>query len=71
MEWTTGAEDFSYFGLKAPSFFFYLGGMPKGLEPSKAFPHHTPDFTIDESGMQLGVRAFCKLVLDFMNDANL
>jgi amidohydrolase len=27
--WTTGAEDFSYFGERAPSFFFNLGGIPK------------------------------------------
>lgn len=30
MEWVTGAEDFSYFGTKAPAFFFYFGGMPAG-----------------------------------------
>ncbi|MEJ7737760.1 MAG: amidohydrolase [Chitinophagaceae bacterium] len=71
MEWTTGAEDFSFYGLKAPSFFFYLGGMPKGMDPSNAFPHHTPDFYVDESGMQLGIKAFCKLVLDFMDNPTL
>ena len=43
-EWVTGAEDFSYYGTKAPSFFFYLGGMPKGNDPKKAPPHHTADF---------------------------
>jgi len=42
--WVTGAEDFSFFAAKAPSFFFNLGGMPKGTDPRKAGPHHTPDF---------------------------
>jgi amidohydrolase len=65
--WVTGAEDFSYFGLKAPSFFFYLGGMPHGNDPQKAPPHHTPDFFIDESGMKTGIKAFCQLVLDYLN----
>ena len=66
-EWVTGAEDFSYYGSKAPSFFFYLGGMPKGNDPKKAPPHHTADFFIDESGMKTGIKAFCDLVIDYMN----
>lgn len=65
-EWVTGAEDFSYYGTKAPSFFFYLGGMPKGKDPKKAPPHHTAEFYIDESGMKTGVKAFCSLVIDYM-----
>ena len=64
-EWTTGAEDFSYYGQKAPAFFFFLGGMPKGQEPLKAAPHHTPDFIIDDSKLDLGVKAFCNLVFDY------
>ena len=67
IEWQTGAEDFSYYGTKAPSFFFYLGGMPKGNDPKKAPPHHTADFFIDESGMKTGIKAFCDLVIDYMN----
>ena len=66
-EWVTGAEDFSYYGTKAPSFFFYLGGMPKGKDPKTAPPHHTADFYVDDSGMNTGVRAFCSLVIDYMN----
>jgi amidohydrolase len=64
--WVTGAEDFSYYGTKAPSFFFSLGGMPKGNESSKAAPHHTPDFYVDNSGMPAGIKTFCALVLDYM-----
>jgi amidohydrolase len=57
-EWRTGAEDFSYYGEKAPAFFFFLGGMSKGNDPKKAPPHHTPGFMIDESGMKTGIKAF-------------
>ena len=64
-QWTTGAEDFSYFGEKAPAFFFYLGGMPKGNDPQKAPGHHTPDFYIDDSQLDVGVKAFCNLVFDY------
>jgi len=66
-EWVTGAEDFSYYGTKAPSFFFYLGGMPKGNDPKKAPPHHTAEFFVDEAGMVTGIKAFCHLVIDYMN----
>ncbi len=64
----TGAEDFSFFAEKVPSIFFFLGGMPKGMDPEKAFPHHTPDFFIDESGLKLGVKSFCNLVIDYLNN---
>ena len=66
-EWVTGAEDFSYYGTKAPSFFFYLGGMPKGKDKATAPPHHTADFYVDDSGMKTGIRAFCDIVIDYMN----
>lgn len=66
-EWVTGAEDFSYYGTRAPAFFFYLGGMPKGADPKMAPPHHTADFYIDESGFKTGIKAFCQLVFDYMN----
>lgn len=64
-EWVTGAEDFSYFGEKAPAFFIYFGGMPKGADAAKAPAHHTPDFYIDDSRLDVGVKAFCNLVFDY------
>ncbi|MBY0542420.1 MAG: amidohydrolase [Sphingobacteriaceae bacterium] len=63
----TGAEDFSFFQEKVPGLFFFLGGMPKGQDPLKAPSHHTPDFFLDESGFNLGVKALCNLTLDYMN----
>jgi amidohydrolase len=66
-DWVTGSEDFSYFGTKAPAFFFYFGGMPKGNDPAKAPDHHTPDFIIDDSMLNVGVKAFCNLVFDYAN----
>ena len=65
MDWVTSAEDFSYYGTKAPAFFFYFGGMPRGNDPAKAPPHHTPDFMIDDSRLFVGVKTFCQLVLDY------
>jgi len=68
MEWVMGAEDFSYFGTKAPSFFFNVGGMPKGQDPKTAPPHHTPDFYIDDSRLDVGVKAFANIVFDFVKE---
>ena len=65
--WVTGAEDFSYYGLKAPSVFLNVGGMSKGNDPQKAPAHHTADFFIDESGMKTGIKAFCNIVFDYLN----
>ena len=65
MNWVTGAEDFSFFGEKVPSFFFYIGGMPLGTDPKNAPPHHTPDFFIDDSRLDVGVKTFCQLVFDY------
>jgi amidohydrolase len=64
-EWTTGAEDFAFYRAKAPAFFFFVGGMPAGMKPKDAAPHHTPDFYIDDSRLDVGVKAFCHLVFDY------
>ena len=63
--WVTGAEDFSYFGTKAPSFYFWIGGLPKGKTPEQAASHHTPDFYIDDSRLDVGIKAFCNIVIDY------
>ena len=61
----TGAEDFSYFQKEVPGFFFFLGGMTPGN--TESFPHHTPDFLIDDSGLLLGVKALTEMSLDYLN----
>ncbi|WP_246043081.1 amidohydrolase [Fodinibius saliphilus] len=62
----TGAEDFSFFQKKVPGFYYFVGGMPKGMNPADAAPHHTPDFYIEEKGMKLGVKSLARLAYDYM-----
>ncbi|MCB0602566.1 MAG: amidohydrolase [Saprospiraceae bacterium] len=62
----TGAEDFSFFAEKVPSLFWSTGGKPLDTPPGYAAPHHTPDFFIDESGMQTGVKAMCYVTVDYL-----
>ncbi|QXP52992.1 amidohydrolase [Cellulophaga sp. HaHa_2_1] len=63
---TTGGEDFSFFQEKVPGFYFFLGGMTPGN--TEAFPHHTPDFKIDDSGMLLGVKTLTAMSLDYLSN---
>jgi amidohydrolase len=60
----TGAEDFSFFQQKVPGLFVFLGGKPKNVKVG--FPHHTPDFYIDEAGFTLGVKSLAHLTVDYM-----
>ena len=64
----TGAEDFSFYAKEVPGFFFFIGGCPDGTEPKDAFPHHTPDFYVDDSGMLTGVKALLNLAVRYVSD---
>ena len=64
-DWTTNAEDFSFYRAKAPAFFFRVGGMPKGKNPRETADHHTPDFYIDDSRLDVGIKAFSNMVFDY------
>jgi amidohydrolase len=49
------SEDFSMFAEIAPAAFMFLGGAPGNAVHDHAFfPHHTPTFDIDESGLWIG-----------------
>lgn len=65
MKATTGGEDFSYFQEVVPGFYFFLGGMTPGN--TTPFPHHTPDFKIDDAGLLLGVKTMTQVALDYLN----
>lgn len=58
------AEDFPYYGEKAPYFFFILGtrNEAKGIESV----NHTDTFDIDEDALPLGVRALSTLAWEFL-----
>ena len=63
--WITGAEDFAFYRQKAPAFYFQVGGMPKGKNHKEAAPHHTPDFYVDDSRLDVGIKAFSNIVFDY------
>lgn len=57
---TMGGEDFSAYLTKAPGAFFFVGA---GHED--AAPHHHPRFTVDEAGLEHGVRVLVGAALRF------
>jgi metal-dependent amidase/aminoacylase/carboxypeptidase family protein len=64
---TLGAEDFSFFQQKVPGLFFWLGTRPKNQTAEEAASNHSPLFYIDESGLELGVRAMAHVAVDYLS----
>jgi len=62
----TAAEDFSFIANEVPGFYISLGGKTPGVPLSEVAAHHTPDFHIDESGFDTGVRALAAMAWQYM-----
>lgn len=65
-----GAEDFAFYSQEIPGLYYFVGVTPKGQDPAAAAPHHTPEFFIDESGLELGVRSLARLAVDYLLAGN-
>jgi amidohydrolase len=62
----TGAEDFSFIANEVPSLYISLGGRPPGRDPGEVAAHHTPGFFVDESGLDVGVRALSAMAWHYL-----
>ena len=62
-----GAEDFSYYAKEVPAMFFFVGATEKGVDPATAPSNHSPKFKLDESSLDLGLRAMLQVTLDYLN----
>jgi amidohydrolase len=62
---TMGGEDFSYFSLERPSFFFMVG--VGNVERGIVWPHHHPKFDIDEEGMAPGIETMANAVINCLD----
>jgi amidohydrolase len=60
-------EDFAFYQEKIPGMLFNLGIRPNN---APLIPVHSPNFTLDESALVLGVRAMCNLTVDFLDNKN-
>jgi amidohydrolase len=62
----TTAEDFSFYGLEVPAFFFWVGITPPDKDPATVAFNHSPLFYVDEAGMQTGMRAMLAVATDYL-----
>ncbi|KQZ59374.1 N-acyl-L-amino acid amidohydrolase [Lysobacter sp. Root559] len=62
-----GAEDFSYYAKEVPAMFFFVGSTEQGVDPVTAPSNHSPQFKLDESSLDLGLRALLQVTLDYLH----
>jgi len=62
----TVAEDFSYFANETPGLYLFLGNGEPGKDPLTLPSNHSPLFDMYEPSMEIGVRVFSHLVVDYL-----
>ena len=62
----TVAEDFSEFANRTPAIFMFLGNGPPDADLAELSSNHSPYFDVHEPNMELGVRIFSNLVVDYL-----
>jgi len=62
----TVAEDFSEYAIRAPGLFLFLGNVPPGADPAGMPTNHSPLFDTHEPNLEVGVRVFSHLVVDYL-----
>ena len=62
-----GAEDFAYYAKEVPAMFFFVGATAAGKDPATAPSNHSPQFDLDESALDLGLRAMLQVSLDYLD----
>jgi amidohydrolase len=65
----TVSEDFSEYAIRTPSLFLFLGNVPPGADPHAAPTNHSPLFDTHEPNLEVGVRVFSNLVVDYLQGA--
>ncbi|TKS55146.1 amidohydrolase [Luteimonas yindakuii] len=65
-----GAEDFSLYAQEVPGLFFFVGATTVGADAASAPSNHSPKFDVDESALDLGLRAMLQATLDYLDDGD-
>jgi amidohydrolase len=63
----TVAEDFSIYAEQTPGLFLFLGNGPPDVDPAKLPANHSPFFDMYEPNLEMGVRTFSNLVVDYLS----
>jgi amidohydrolase len=62
----TVAEDFSEYAIRVPGLFMFLGNVAPGTDPADMPTNHSPLFDTHEPNLEVGVRVFSHLVVDYL-----
>lgn len=65
-----GSEDFSLYAQAVPSLFFFVGATAPGIDPATAPSNHSPQFSLDETALDVGVRALLQVSWDYLEGIN-
>ena len=63
----TGAEDFSFYALKIPSVFMFLGATPEGVDLSTVPSNHSPLVIFDEDALSVGTATLANFAWDYLS----
>ncbi len=63
----TVAEDFSIYAEQTAGLFLFLGNGPPDVDPATLASNHSPFFDMYEPNLEVGVRIFSNLVVDYLN----
>ncbi|MGL6289529.1 MAG: amidohydrolase [Silanimonas sp.] len=63
----TIGEDFSQFSRVAPTFYWFVGSTGPGIDPKRAPMNHSPQFLLDESALEPGLRSLLAVALDALH----
>ena len=64
-----GAEDFAFYQKVVPGVFIRVGCTPRGKDPMRSAPNHSPRLFVDEDCLPLGVKALSALAVDWLASA--
>jgi len=62
----TVAEDFAIYANETPGVFLFLGNGPPDVDPTTLAGNHSPFFDTHEPNLEVGVRIFSNLVVDYL-----
>jgi amidohydrolase len=62
----TGSEDFSFYAMKVPAVFLFLG-ITEASKLDTCDSNHSPRFEIDESALPTGARLLAHLAIDYLS----
>lgn len=61
-----GGEDYSYYLQKVKGTYFFTGAEPKNS--SDPYPHHHPEFDIDEEALLIAAKILAKSTVEYLEN---